>query len=145
MLRNDDMNRAVDGLRLQVRELDSAYVTHTAAVREAIRLANLAIDVLDGELRDAVNGAGGVHGTAERAWAAWVDLAIDTEQNLQAAAGYASAYSLSGWLKKGLATATDAAANFNAGLTGTLSLVVWGIVALVALQALQLVPRRGRA
>lgn len=137
MIHDDEMNRAVDALRLQVRELDRAYVVHTDAVAEAVRVANIAIDVLDGELRGYVNTNGGPHGSPERAWEVWVDLALDTEQNLQRAAGYASSYSLAGWLRRGLETATDAATNFVKGAAGAGSLVVAVLGLLVVLELLK--------
>ncbi len=128
------MDTVVADLWRRIRELRGDYAVLPDASATAIELAKAALEELEGDLRDAVLTDGGVHGSPEKAWSVWQDLAIDTGKNLQRAAGYADDYSLTGYILKAGETAVDAAENFKTGVETLVGLVVFGWIVVTALK-----------
>lgn len=104
------LNQAMDAMLAEIdkarRNLTSAFYVRPAAAEETVRLSLVAQRTLE-DLRKDVVGSGGVHGTPQKAWEAWVDLAQDTVTRLNEALNYSDRVSLTAWIKKGAGAFVD--------------------------------------
>lgn len=123
------MDRALGDIRREMRSISTEYAILPEGAADAVDLAEKALEELEGDLRRAVLGDGGVHGSQERAFEVWVDLAVDTTNNLRRAQGYAEDYSLSGYLKKAGVVVREAAANVVVGATGIVTTLLLALLA----------------
>lgn len=106
------MTKAIDNLWGLYREVEG--YAGKSGVDDVLYTAKVSLQTLE-ELAGAVLTNGGVHGTPERAWEVWQELAISTGDSLTAALGYGERWSLTGYLRAAGQVALDTAKNIADG------------------------------
>jgi hypothetical protein len=119
MTRAQVMDEIIARLRRELGNLSSQWFFPPEAVSNTIKVAQKAIEVLDGEGKMYVLGDGGPHGSSDKAWEAWMELAESTSETIEMANKYGRQYDLTSWVRRMFEATVDASQTFTSSITRT--------------------------